>query len=262
MLRSLLGDDADGDSAWDRINRRRRFGDLPPDRAAQVREIRERYDEKRLLLTSDSVFTPETRIKFVELEKEQRAEVGKVLTPAELEEFDLFTSQTANSLRSRLAAFDASEHEFRAIYRLQRGFDEQFNPAPVNPTDEQNRQREAAQKLLTEQIKLTLGPQRFMEYERASDYNYQQTARLMTRLDLPAEKAHEVWSVQKDIQQRAKALRDDRTLTDEQRNPQLVALAAEASAKVSGAIGARGLDAYKDNGGWWLVDLAKPRPAR
>ena len=51
----------------------------------------------------------------------------RILTPAELEEYDLRNSNTGRAMRRELAAFNPTEEEFRAIYKLRQPVDEKYN---------------------------------------------------------------------------------------------------------------------------------------
>jgi hypothetical protein len=262
MLRSLLGDAAEPDELWSRVRKNRWADGLSPEKAAEVRRIREQIEDQRFAMSIAMPSGLEARAKTIALEKEEHAAIAKILSPQEFEDYALRTSRTANNLRSRLATFDVSEQEFRTLYQHLSAYDERFRRLSGPPTDEESRQLSAAQKQLEEQIKGTLGEERYREFERSTDYNYQQTARLVARLDLPAAAASQVWSVQKEIQERATTLRGDQSLSEEQRNTQLAALGAEASTKITASLGARGFDAYKENGGWWLLELLMPQPGR
>jgi hypothetical protein len=72
------------------------------------------------------------------------------------------------------------------------------------------------------------------------------------RLDLPAESAHAVASVWQDIADRARSVRSDTSLTAEQQNAKLAALATEARTKVGEILGPRGLEGYKGDMKKWL----------
>ena len=81
----------------------------------------------------------------------------------------------------------------------------------------------------------------------------------MARLELPAATSQQVVTLQQDIQARARAIQTNRDLPAADRTTQLEALQAEATAKLTTSLTARGLAAYKENGGYWLENL-KPRP--
>ncbi|MEO7412009.1 MAG: hypothetical protein ABIZ81_01515 [Opitutaceae bacterium] len=260
-LRDLLGPDLENGAA---ATLRRQLPGFSPETIEELAVVRDRYNQQRQdIYASLSATTPENRQKAVDLDKAMRAEIAALLTPQEFEDYELRTSNTANSLRNNLVAFEPSEGEFRALFKLQSAFNDQFQIASIvglSP-DQQTavmRQRSEAQKQLTEEIKATLGAERYTEYQRATDSYYRQTSQLVARLELPVEVANQVYVVQKDLQQRVQSM--DRSLTPDSRNAQLAALAAEAQTRISATLGPSGYEAYKDNGGSWLNQL-QPRPS-
>lgn len=262
-LKDLLGPDPDNSTV---ASLRRQLAGFAPEKIDELAAIRDRYNEQRQAIYADmsASSSPEYRQKIVDLDKALHAEIASVLTPQELEDYDLRTSNTANQLRNNLVAFDATEAEFRALYKLQSAFEERFNISSIVglPSDQQSallRQRSDAQKQLGEEIKGALGDGRYVEYQRATDYSYRQTTQLVARLDLPVETANQVYTVQQDIQQRVRTLQTDRNLTPADRTAQLAGLAAEAEAKITSSLGPRGYEAYKQVGGQWLQQL-QPRP--
>src|SRR5262249_43095041 len=129
------------------------------------------------------------------IDRELRSALAAVLSPAELEEYDLRSSNTGRSMRSDLIAFNPTEEEFRAIFKLRQAFDEQFNNfyGPGMPSQEQMRQRSDAQNLLNDQIKPLLGSDRGADYERAINYDYRRASQLIARLELPADTGPKLW---------------------------------------------------------------------
>lgn len=262
-LREVLGDEAEGDDPLSLASQRRRLGDVPAAKLPELKQLLRDFDEKRSDLFMGGTMLATDREKLAALEKEQYAAISKLLTPAELEEYDLRASNTANSLRSQLAIFNPTEQEFRAIFKLQRPFDEQYQRVFDTPmTPEIARQRSEGQKQLQQDIKTLLGPERAQDYERSIDYNYQQASRLVARLELPPETTNQLYAVQKETQARQMEIYGDRTLPAQERTAKLTALHEEATAKVTPLLGGnRGLEAYKQYGGSWLQTLV-PRPAQ
>jgi hypothetical protein len=262
-LRQLLGPEPESDDPVGEIARNRRLQGLPPDKVEAVRSLLREYEKRSddIVATSSSTIQSE---RLAALEKTQRDALVRLLTPQELAEYDLRTSGTASSMRYELSAFNPTEEEFRAIYRLRQPFDEQFDSSYVNgpPSLDQVRQRSDAQKLLTEQIKSMLTPDRAAEYERAIDYNYRQTSQLVARLELPPETAGQVYAVQKDVQQRLSALYGDQTLSPEQRTQQIATLRQEVETKLTPMLGAQGFEAYRQYGGSWMRSLTLQVPQR
>jgi hypothetical protein len=261
LLRQLLGPDSESGNEMMRAYQQGNYGNLSAAKSEQLQRILSDYGELRsqIYSTANGLMLPEDRTKLALLEKEQRADIAALLTPQELEEYDLRSSSTASQLRYQLASFNATEEEFRAIFKIQKAFDDQFGPS-MALTMEQRRQRMEGQKQLLPQIQAVLSPDRFAAYQRATDPQFQQIDRLVARLELPPATADQVIAVQKDIMQRAASPESMRDLTPEQRAAQMAALNQEATAKLTQALGARGFAAYKANSGYWL-QMLQPRPA-
>jgi hypothetical protein len=260
-IRALLGPDPENGPA---ARLRQQFPDFSSDKIDQLVAIRERYDEQRqaLLGFARGQYTPSEREKMAALEKAMHAEFAAVLTPEELENYDLRTSNTANSLRHRLSTFEATEAEFRSLFQLQRAFDQEH--AYTGPSDpEQSRLRSEAHRRLQDQIAATLGPTRYADYQRSTDYNFQQANLLVSRLGLPENTALSLYEVQKEFEGRRDGIyRETASTSREQLPEQMTALHQEAMAKVSAVLGGNttAVDAYKLYGGAWLMNFV-PRPA-
>lgn len=261
-MTDLLGRDGRNDDPAYAAYLHRQFGDLPAGKVDQLRQIFEDYNQRRsdiYMSVSGGAILPEERQKLAELDKALHADFAAVLTPDELAEYDLRSSNTAQNLRFSLVAFDASEQEYRAIFQLQQAFDEKFGRMYAQPSQDEMRARREAQGQLTADIKAALGPERTADYERATDYNYRQTSQLVTRLGLPPETAAQVYAVQKEIQQRVSSVYQGNP-TPAQRNEALATLAEEAKTRIGTVLGPKGFDAYRQNGGSWMQQL-QPRPA-
>lgn len=262
-LKDLLGSDPINSHA---ARLRREFPELTAEKIDQMAAIRERYDELRQDLYGTGIrgtLTPTERDKVNALEKAMHQEFASVLTPAELENYDLRTSNTANNLRYSLADFGASEAEFRALYRLQSAFDDQYRFTGGTMSQDQQRARSDAQRKLNEDIAAALGAERYADYQRASDYNFRQTSQLVSRLNLPPETAMTLYAVQKDTEERRNAIyRNTTPESRSQMTPKLTALAEEATTRVNTILGGNktATEAYKQYGGSWLTNMV-PRPA-
>jgi hypothetical protein len=258
-LKGLLGSDglpnSDERLAW----QRRQFGDLSTDKAEQMQAIMSDYGELRsdIYTKANGVMLSEDREKIALLEKEQRADLAAVLTPQELENYELRSSTTANQIRSQLSIFKPTESEFRALFQATRAAEAQYgsltNAGPTNQ-EQATKLRESILAGLQSQ----LSPERFAELKQATDPKYQMTNRLVARLELPASAAVEVVEIQQDVQKRVATIRRDTTLSAEQRNAQLAELSQEATSKVSTTLTPRGLEAYKNYGGYWLQNINPP----
>lgn len=267
-LRDLLGADAEPDDPMRRAHDGRQFAHLAPEKATDARRIVREFSDLR----SDYfmgfggggpiTITPADREKLNALDKQMKTELAKIMSPKEFEDYELRASNSANSVRYQLTAFDATEAEFLTLYKLQRGFDDRFGQMYSQPSQEEMRLRSEAQRQMNEQIKSALGPGRAEAWERATNYEYRTTSQLVARLELPPETTDKAWSIRDDIQKRVTQVRQDQSLTPEQRTQQFAALQQEAITKVQPLFGgARGVEAYKQYGGQWIDNLVpRPRP--
>lgn len=270
LLTELYG--ANEITAADRERQRRLYGPLPDEKLERVDRIHADYgdmaDDIRaqaggLLLATD-------RETLALLDQERRKDVAAILTPAELELYDLQTAPTARALRARLAAFAPTEKEFRALFALQRAFDERFGSASGATEDVRASDRAAAEAEMAARIKTALGDARYEEFRRQQDPGYRVAARIAERFGLPAKRAAEVYSLSHATQTKLQAMRDDKTLAPDAVRPALVALGREAGEKLAALLGSDGADLYKRTScGAWLRALervveesAAPVPAK
>ncbi len=260
LMKSLLGPGGapggDEAAAW----HRRQFGNLAPEKLAQLQSITADYSElqQEVHAKANGTMLAEDREKLAFLEKEKLADIARTLSPQEFEDFQLRSGNTAQQLRNQLSGFNTTEAEFRALYKVTAAIDEKYgtnNPfGSRNSGDIQNRQTE-----LLAQMQTVLSPERFAEYKLATDPQAQQVSRLVARLELPPATTQQVVALQTDFQTRARALQTNRDLPVAERTAQQAALLQEATAKLTAALTPRGLEAYKQHGGFWLESL-KPRP--
>jgi hypothetical protein len=263
ILRGLLGPDAEGQENINALYQGRRFDSVPPEKIDDVQRILRDFEDARQDVFSKSAgsFGQETQKRITEIEKDQRAALARLLTPQEFEDWQVRNSDTARSIRAQLSAFNPTEAEFRAIYKLQADYDEKFSRTMyAPPSPEESRRRGEAEKQLNEQIKATLGPVRGAEYERSNDYNYRQTSQLVARLELPPETTGKIYEIQKDIQNRSRELYRGGPNAVAEREKEFAQLISEAQTKVSAILGPRGFEAYRQYGGSWIQSL-QVRPA-
>lgn len=251
LLKQLLGTDATSEEQ--RLNLQRLYGPLPADKLEAVGRINSDYLElaSQIQLEAAGMMLPEDRENLALLEQEKRKDLAGVLTPAELELFDLYSSATANTMRRNLSAFEPSESEFRAIFALQREFDEQFarpGAAGFNGFDDRAQERRAAEQKLGEQLRTALGEARYAEFQRAQDQGYRAAVRIAERYRLPVENANAVYTLQREAQQKLTELRNNREAA--------AGYARETAAKLNELLGAKGVEAYRQSpGSFWMRNL-------
>src|ERR1019366_4254355 len=115
ILKSLFGPDLNADDPMSTVDDERRFGSVPPEKRDQVRQILQEfgdqrndiYDRARGNGSMVTTLLPDDQARLRQLDSLQHAELAKVLTPQELEDYDIRSSNTANNMRYQLTAFNA-----------------------------------------------------------------------------------------------------------------------------------------------------------
>src|SRR6185436_16545180 len=99
---------------------------LPSSKQTEVAELFQKYQAKLMKSFSGGTPDAEDMKKMQTTQKEMEAEMAKILTPQELEDYQLRMSQTAMMMRMQMASFDPSEKEFRDIFSLKKKFDDEY----------------------------------------------------------------------------------------------------------------------------------------
>lgn len=263
-LDQLLGPDPD-EPVQARSWRQRQYGGIPREKVDEIQRLQQDYGElsQEINRAAKGFLLPEDREKLAFLEKEKLADLHELLTPDEFLEYQLRNSPAANQLRNDFRQIELTEEEFRALYALRAAVDEQLgNPDPfLSRKRDQAEGRDKAETQLREQYRTVLGEERYAEYLRSREGNYEQLRRLAERLELPKETAANIHHLQKSTEQKANEIRRNSKLKPEERNAQLSALATTVKTMVSTALGSRGYEAYLEQGCYWLRNLEPPKPS-
>jgi hypothetical protein len=231
---------------------------LPAEKQTEVAEIFQKFQAKMVKGFSGGSPDAEDMKKIQGMQKEMETELAKVLTPDELESYQLRLSQTSMIMRMQLASFDPSEQEFRDIFKLKKGFDDEFGSFGMQSQDKAEKAKfTAAKKELDGQIKSLLGDSRYEEYERAQDYTYQGIYRVADRNGLGKETANKVYDMKKAAEEQANKLRADSTLSSEQRTEALKGIRAETENSIRTVFGDKAWKSYQSQpGAYWLRGIS------
>lgn len=219
---------------------------LSPGKQTQVMELEQKYTAKLMKGFQNGQPDADDMKEMVKVQKEKDAELAKIMTPEEKQDYDLRMSQTAMMMRMQLGSFEPSEQEFRDVFNAKKKFDDEFSPYGMlgnDPADQEK--RAAAQKELDSQLKTILGDSRYADYERAQDYNYQNIYKVVDRQGLPKEDAAKVYDMKKAADEQTQKLAGDATLSDEQRKTAQQQIKAETEKAMRGVLGDKGYEAYK-----------------
>ena len=264
MIKELLGIDfVDNTATAEAFNPfSEMLGFLSKERQQQVAELEATYVAKQQKLFENrgaGPATAEDRRKFRELERQKEAEIARALTPQEFEDYQLRVSQTAQAIRGTLGDFEATEQEFREIFKARKPFDDQYGPFSNNDEEAGSfAQRVAARTQLETQLRQTLGEDRFKQWNYESQYASSSLRNVAEQHNISRENIYKAFDARKDAQQAAAELLLNNTLADGARQEALRGIRNEAELIWRGLLGENGWNTYNRRGSRWLDQISPP----
>ncbi len=201
------------------------LGALPAETRRRVREIEQRHARRLQEFQASAEAGGTNAAAFSRLEREWRAELARVLTPEQLEEYLLRYSTGAERLRAELRGFNATPEEFRALYRAREHFEGQLESlaaAPGSPAD--LRQLADLTRAYESTLERTLGPARYAHYRLLQDPLFRQTRQAAERLGVEPEKLIPWYRVNQLAAEERQRVLADPTLSGEDRDRELAEL--------------------------------------
>lgn len=195
------------------------LGVLPSESQQAVREVERRSRDRRdaYLLSVERRGKEPDEADLDRLRQQTRSELAAILTPEQLEEYLLRYSQRANKLRSELLGLDTGPDEFRALFRQRDSVDQELQTLST-ATDAAAVQRrlelEQKRNAIAEQV---LGPAQYREYKLNQDPLYRDSRALAVQIAVPEEKIMPFYNVNQTTELEQQRIRDDTSLTSEQR---------------------------------------------
>lgn len=213
------------------------LGALAPETRRQVREIEQRLSQRRQELQA-AAHAGDREAELARLERETRAELARVLTPVQLEEYLLRYSPAADRLREQLRGFQATPEEFRALFRAQEQMAERLERLAAAPASRSDLVQLAT---LTREfettLERTLGPARYAHYRLLQDPLFRQTRQTAERLGIEPEKLVPLYQVNQLAAAERQRLLNDTALSEEDRNRELAELYAAQLASLRQLLG-------------------------
>jgi hypothetical protein len=253
MIQELLGTRANHRTQKDelakaeQIDQRKQFLDfLPAEKITRCLALDAKFEALRDELNNADppLESKELQSRSKHLIDEQKNEFEALLSPDELAEYKLRNSKGAN-LRFQLNGLDATEAEVKEMVRAQEVV------ASQTRKNTESQQRDA--------IKNILGADRFLEYERALDNRFQEFYQVADRYDLPTQKATQAYEIRTAAEAAVQQVRRDTSVSDDQRNTQLLAIRRETESALTEAFGISAFQTYQARSGQWLTALTNMR---
>jgi hypothetical protein len=254
LQRGILGDESLASTEDATAAQRRRFGDLPKGKIDLLQQVEDDYNEMigQVRGATQGIVLPEDRDKLALLEREKHADLAAILSPAELADYEMRTSNITSRLRPALTIMAANEQEFRTIYDVQKEYKDVLYPdysLGFMGIDSLDKRRQAQAKA-NEEVKAALGDARYADFARANDREYQQLYRIAKTENLPIEQANQTYALRSDIAAQSVRIADDPGLSGEDKRAALRTLAENAKVQITGLLGQTGGTNYAAGARW------------
>ena len=254
MMRELLGKDAFAYGHMDpNAAQRRQFGNLSQQKIDLVQRIVDDYAEmtSQVRIAMQGITLPEDREKLALLEREKRADLEAILTPEEFADYQMRTSNITNNLRTAFTIMNASEAEFRALYAVYQPYGDVLYPSFYTGfTPDMSERRREAQQAVASQAKATLGEKRFVEYERATNREFQQLYRLGQRDNLSYDTLVRAYDVRVPAAEASTKIMNDASLNYDAKRTALRELGQKTRTQLLSTLGPVIGPAYADSNRW------------
>lgn len=263
LLLELLGPDAErerklisGVPDW----RGRSLAYLPEAKRDQVIELQDTFEQLEQAVSQQHREGPLNAAwasSLKGLRARQRADLTSLLSPQELEEYDLRNSEVSQRLCTDLTGFSPTEQEFRGIFRLQKAMEDRLDASQMAPDDARAQQRlVTAQQELEQGLRSLLGESRYAEYKRAKDWEYKALLQVAREHQLPPAAAGQVYDLKKTVEEQKRQLTKDPSLTPEARQAALRTLQSDTERALAQTLGDKAYQTYKRRHSWWIRSLA------
>ena len=210
-------------------------------------EIRYRDAEQEVYFKAHGLSLPEDEKQRAELKQKMKAELASILSPEELRQYDLKTSDVAWKVRNEIEFFPVGDAEFSKLYdyrvALERLKDEGRSPSAF----------QEAKNELDQRLKSQLGENGYAQYLRSQDPGYRSAFQIAQRLELPASTADQVFELKARFELEKSAMI---SRANENTPAARQALKNDAETKLTELLGQEGFRIYKPRAGNWLDGLA------
>jgi hypothetical protein len=231
------------------------LGFLPEDRRARVIALQEEYAREQSALFTGANENVDVGAALEQLRADHQRRLGELMTPEELQRYELTISPLAMALRSELAGFEPTEEEFRQIYEARKAQEAEveatrvFLGAQIQAREAQEAaEREAQAELAAVQDALLeqLGPERYAQLQRADDPDYQLLMRVSRTGEMPPAAANRLYEYDLVARVEAEKVRANQQFTLEEREIALNAIRAETERTIRETMGDTALRAYRE----------------
>jgi len=170
---------------------------MPAAKKRIIRGIERRYAEKIAAALAETAGAGEAagRLAVARLREEERAALEAAFNAREFEAYQLRYSELAKAMRRELAMFNASSNEFVAIFKLREPIEREIALKFPGVDAGSASARKDLERKAADEIRRTLGDERFREYEFNLDPVYRSARDFAAKVGAEAEKAMSLYEI-------------------------------------------------------------------
>jgi len=234
-------------------------GYLPEKKSKQIISLIDRYaqETQELRDDADNILLDEDRDRMAEMEKGFKDKLFSLLDPAEFEELACRAQLEAGPPGVHLDGVEMTGAELRQLCQLSRSVTDVLRD-PWEPWEDRMREspeKEQRGKEFQGKVAALLGEGRRTDLERAQDPKFRETYSFTRDHDLPKAKAVSLFEARLAIEEQAKELKADRSLSSDERETALLVLNDAAVQRLSTLLGPEAAKSYFENRSDWLEQL-------
>ena len=236
---------------------------IPEETKAELNTLEREFGSELLKKMAQGASDEQDMNEIRQLRQDLDSRIATMLTPEQKAEYDLRKSPTAANMRLQMDGFDPSEDEFRDIFAARKSFDDEHGVVPgasISAGDMEIRQ--FAEEEMNNQIRTTLGDDRYQDYLRQTDYDYKSIHKITARQGLGENVSAQVYQMKIEAEQFAREIRMDNGLPIGDRQMQLRQVQNAATTRIESLIGGQGAVALQGQSGGrnWLNNLGRVNP--
>ena len=236
---------------------------IPEETKAELNTLEREFGSELLKKMAQGATDAQDMAEIRRMRTERDERIATMLTPEQKMEYDLRKSPTAANMRLQMDGFDPSEDEFRDIFAARKAFDNEHGVVPgssISPADAEIRQ--FAEQEMNNQIRTSLGDDRFQDYLRQTDYDYKSIHKITQRQGLGENISAQVYQMKGGAEELAREIRMNTGLSIEERQMQLGQIQNETSISIESLIGGQGAAALQTQAGGrnWLNNIGRVNP--
>lgn len=244
--------------------RERQVSFLPAEKREVVQRYLDEYSakENEHQRRNRGLHDAQERAERKELQEEKKRGLAAFLSPEEVRQWELRSSQMASQLQSEITTMSLTQAQYEALFAVRSKVGDAIFFWSDMAEDPKARERtEQAKKQLQDDIKATLGEELAKEWELGRNFDYQQLFRLAKTENLPADTARKVYGYKEQAEAKAKEVRTMTDLSREQQQQTLAALRTETENAMKATLGDKLYNTYKSRA-YWLNSISYTPPVR